>query len=140
MVYLDAKKKEKKTIAMDCVNEVKSLGGRFLKRDDKTGSWVEVPKAKALTKASQALRERLDVRHKKVRDDKTSRSNPGVSRQRAKVMTGKVSNSPALVSVQGPDGNIPDLSEEAPPAPGRVPFNYQPAAISKGDCDQITEV
>mgnify|MGYP005847732715 CR=1 FL=1 len=141
LVYLDAKKKEKRLIALDCVNEVKSLGGRFLKKDDKTGSWIEVPKAKTVTKASQALRENLDVRHKKFRDDKVTRGNSdSASKKRAKVATGKVASSPALVSLQGVDRNIPELSEEVPPAPAQVPFNFQPPEISKGDCEQISEV
>lgn len=140
MIYLNAKKKEKKEIAMECVATVQSNGGRFLRRDDASGTWVEVPKGKAVMKASQALREGLDVRHKKIREGKVMKSD-GNSQKRSKVLTGKVSGtSPALVSIQGGEGHVPDLNEEASQAPAAVSFKYQPSAISKGDCEHVTEV
>lgn len=63
-VYLNAKKRDKKTIANLIVERIKQDGGRFLKREEVGGvqSWVEVPSKKACEKTSQALREGLEVR------------------------------------------------------------------------------
>ena len=135
MVYLDAKKKEKKAIALECVNEVKQNGGRFLKRDDASGNWVEVPVAAAIKKASQALRENLDVRHKRVREAKNSTtiSDPEKRIKRQKIVNGTVaSTSPALVSLAGDQNAVPELKEE--------PQFYQPPPVSSNDCDNVTEV
>lgn len=63
-VYLNAKKRDKKTIANLIVERIRQDGGRFLKREEVGGvqSWVEVPSKKACEKTSQALREGLEVR------------------------------------------------------------------------------
>ena len=63
--YLGAKKTSKIVIAKSVVTTVHDLGGRFLTLQ-KVGNevmWVEVPEKRAIAKASQALRENLDVRN-----------------------------------------------------------------------------
>merc|ERR1719506_3334188 len=70
--YLQAKKNDKKTIALQVVVQIHAMGGRFLQQGHHppqsssssvgTTWWVEVPSKKALEKTSQALREGLDVR------------------------------------------------------------------------------
>lgn len=67
--YLTARKKEKIGIARRIVAIIQSNGGRFLKRTP-TDDWVEVDDKRAQEKTSQALREGLDVRNKKVRPAK----------------------------------------------------------------------
>ena len=64
--YLHAKKPDKIHIAKSVVVAVHNQGGRFLeKKQCEMGEdiWVEVPEERALKKASQALREKLDVRN-----------------------------------------------------------------------------
>lgn len=57
-VYLTARfKREKRLIAGSIVNEIRSLNGRFLLRDSKTGLWQDIGDEKARDKTSQALRE-----------------------------------------------------------------------------------
>jgi len=65
--YLLAKKRDKKLIARSIVDNIRKRGGRFLKREVKSGSnhWVDVGDKKASEKTSQALREGLDVRASK---------------------------------------------------------------------------
>ena len=143
LVYLDSKKKEKKAIAQECVDSVHANGGRFLRRDDATGCWTEVPLKKAVTKASQCLREQLDVRNKRLRDSKMGHSLAGDenlqrSKKRQKVVTGKVATtSPALVSLTGDGSGVPELQEEMPSAAN---FNYAPPPVSTNDCDFLAEV
>lgn len=57
--YLLASKREKAGVAREIVNTIRSLNppGRFLKKDSKTGVWVEIGERKAREKTSQALRE-----------------------------------------------------------------------------------
>merc|ERR1719506_874215 len=86
--YLQAKKNDKKTIALQVVVQIHAMGGRFLQQGHHppqssssssssvssssvgTTWWVEVPSKKALEKTSQALREGLDVRNNTVRPAK----------------------------------------------------------------------
>ena len=59
--YLLARKKEKSLLARSIVLIVRKRGGRFVKKDDKTGGLYEIGDAKAEFKAAQALREGLDI-------------------------------------------------------------------------------
>jgi len=61
-MYLQARRKEKPLIARCIVEWIRLKGGRFLKKDDASGKWVEVGDNRAEAKTSQALREGLDVR------------------------------------------------------------------------------
>ena len=57
--YLLATKREKAGVAREIVEMVRALHppGRFLKKDDSSGMWVEIGDRKAREKTSQALRE-----------------------------------------------------------------------------------
>jgi len=57
--YVLARKMEKREIARNIVATVRSRGGRFLKKDEKTGNWYDIGDTKATSKTSQALREGL---------------------------------------------------------------------------------
>lgn len=106
--YLRARKKDKILIAREIVSIVKSNGGRFLKRNS-ADVWTEVTDRRATEKTSQALREGLDVRNKKIRTNKQVRLRPSDS---DKIVTGHIApSSPALVSLSN-DGYVPDLQDE----------------------------
>lgn len=80
--YLQARKRDKVVIARQIVQTVKATGGRFLKRGNDDATWIEVPDKRAQEKASQALREGLDVRNHTFRPSKmikTSRRNSDFS-------------------------------------------------------------
>ncbi|CAB9528774.1 expressed unknown protein [Seminavis robusta] len=139
--YLGSKKKEKTAIAIAVYEEVLASGGRFLKRDDATGAWVEVLRKKAITKASQALREGLDVKNKKVRQSKVSAKFTDEQRkQRMNVVTGKVaapSSSPALVSLAGEENQVPELQEEEEEKTPAVFYQQRPV---KAEVTEVAEV
>ena len=65
-IYLMARRKEKPIIARNIVRMIRSQGGRFLKKDDKSECLTEVGDERAEAKTSQALREGLDVRASKT--------------------------------------------------------------------------
>lgn len=141
LVYLESKKKEKKVIAQQCVDAVHAKGGRFLKRDDASGSWLEIPAKKAATKASQCLREQLDVRNKRLREGKNGQplEEDSRSKKRQKIVSGKVDTaSPALVSLTGDGGGVPDLQDEMY-APTDSTFQNAPP-VSTNDCDYLAAV
>jgi hypothetical protein len=62
--YLVASKKEKGLMARKIVKTIQDRGGRFIAYNASTGVWEPVPEKKAIEKASQALREGLDVRNR----------------------------------------------------------------------------
>jgi hypothetical protein len=119
--YLEARKKAKAVIARRIVAAIMESGGRFLKHNEQSDVWVEVPIKKATEKTSQALREGLDVRHKVLRPEKTGRpSSDSLSenpRKRAKIVEGAVvkydsAQSPSVGSAESE--GIPDLDHEDP--------------------------
>jgi hypothetical protein len=63
-MYLTAKKREKEGIARDIVELIQGRGGRFLQKGESV-AWEQVDDKKAVQKASQALREGLDI-HKRT--------------------------------------------------------------------------
>ena len=67
--YLGAKKTNKIVIAKSVLDTIHDLGGRFLtlKKNGGEEMWVEVPEKRALAKASQALRENLDIRNSRFK-------------------------------------------------------------------------
>jgi len=97
---LNARKKEKKEIAIIIVTRINDSGGRFLKRSADSSVWSEVTEKKAIEKTSQALREGLDVRHKKVRPEKLIDYNSTMDvtnpRKRTKLVEGLVMDSPKI--------------------------------------------
>lgn len=58
-IYLNSRKLEKKSVATELVNIIHKLDppGRFLKRNDETGCYIEISNSKANEKTRQALRE-----------------------------------------------------------------------------------
>lgn len=139
--YLAARKKEKAVISSRIVERIKENGGRFLKRDALSDTWVEVSRKKAIEKTSQALREGLDVRHKTIRPEKMPRRDSDSShespRKRARLVQGKVA-SPSLAGLQG---DVPALNdEEQRPSNVRRIYFLPAPAISRADCGHIAEV
>jgi hypothetical protein len=72
--YLQSKKLDKIKVAHKIVAIIQNQGGRFLKPTGTDDAWEEAESTKALAKASQALREGLDVRHAQIRLKKNSTS------------------------------------------------------------------
>ena len=131
--YLNARKRDKITIAKRIVAIVQENGGRFLKRSNDGESWVPVSDKKAQEKTSQALREGLDVRNNKIRESKQIRRE-SASAKRSSVATGKVSGGGSVTS----EHTMPSLSEEAPiPAPVFMPYERQ---ISQSDIHYACEI
>jgi len=60
--YLLCRRKEKPLIARTIVLIIRNRGGRFLKKNEDDGTFLDVGDEKAEAKTSQALREGLDVR------------------------------------------------------------------------------
>jgi hypothetical protein len=56
--YLDGVRRDKKALSRAVVNAIRKAGGRFLKKDEKSGLWFEVGDNVAREKSSQALRQR----------------------------------------------------------------------------------
>ena len=59
--YLQAQKANKKLVAKSIVDEIRRLGGRFLKHDD-NGNLFDIGDVKANDKTCQALREGMKIR------------------------------------------------------------------------------
>ena len=85
--YLKAKKRDKIIIANQIVALIHEMGGRFLRKTPE--GWVPITDKKAQEKTSQALREGLDVRNKKIRPNKQIRRDDE-ARGRRRVADGKV--------------------------------------------------
>lgn len=58
LTYLKAKKNDKPAISRAIVNKVRTRNGRFLKKCEDTGSWLEIGDDLAREKTSQALRQK----------------------------------------------------------------------------------
>jgi hypothetical protein len=145
--YLEARKKDKARISRRIVHLVRERGGRFLRRDDETGLWVEVGDKKAIEKTSQALREGLDVRAHHPGGNKAPRRDSegsGSTYDSAPKKKRKVSaeqmrepESPSLGSATGEQRSLPDLEEEIP---RMMPsFIFQHPAES-GSFENVVEV
>lgn len=156
--YLMAKKREKKEIAKRIVGQIHSSGGRFLRKSPVSNVWSEVTEKKALEKASQSLRESLDVRHKKFRPEKVIQErdddelNP---RKRARLVKGLVMESPKLMGMASrpstvgafrgaADDDIPDLKAEdglgADASKFEPFFNFYPPGTVDEDCENVSEI
>jgi len=138
--YLEARKKEKTLIARQIVARIKAEGGRFLKKDEGSRTWIQVTDKKATGKTSQALREGLDVRHGAIRPEKMSRRESHSQeslRMRARLVKGLV-----LSSLPVAEG-IPELNDELMmqrSADPRLAYFRQAPRISQADCRDVAEV
>ena len=154
--YLQARKRDKVIIARRIVAIVQGTGGRFLKQGHSNSTWVEVTDKRAQEKASQALREGLDVRNNTIRPNKLikavrrnseSSSSQAAQTKKNSIVTGKVvtpkSPSNAAVSLLGrPLQNtanlyMPDLKEELSEP---VFLLYQPPPLSQSELEHACEV
>lgn len=142
--YLGARKKDKALISKRIVRLVREKGGRFLRRDDSSGLWVEVGDRKASEKTSQALREGLDVRattKSPRRDSESSASTHGTA-PRKRRRTEKVADaalSPSVGSAGGEAHSMPDLEEEIPRMMPSFIFQ-QPLVLSTAQMDSVVEL
>ncbi len=141
--YLGARKKDKVVIARRIVRIIRERGGRFLRRDDATGQWIDVGDKKAAEKTSQALREGLDVRLHHGGGKKASRRHSGSSvdtderipkRRLIEQSAQYIPESPALVSDFGSFHLLPELEDEMATMPHFV-FHTPPATFA--DCDNF---
>jgi len=66
--YLKARKNDKPAISRSIVRSIRDAGGRFLKKDEKTGLWLEIGDDAAREKTSQALRQRAPEMRKLLFD------------------------------------------------------------------------
>eukprot|EP00934_Nitzschia_sp_Nitz4_P003682 Nitzschia sp. Nitz4//scaffold141_size107518//87781//88335//NITZ4_004295-RA/size107518-processed-gene-0.92-mRNA-1//1//CDS//3329536345//3672//frame0 len=147
--YLQARKKEKATIAKRIVTQIKEAGGRFLKRDQDTDVWVEVPERRAREKTSQALREGLDVRHKTYRPEKMARRDSDASsenpRKKTRLVEGKVADNDSIHQSPG-NSPVPELKNETPSPRSVDPLFlcFEPPVISQPispiDCEDVAAV
>lgn len=148
--YLGARKRDKAAIARRIVRIVRSRGGRFLRRDEGTGTWTEVGDKKATEKTSQALREGLDVRHnvgKSSRRNSESSVSTGDARSKkrrkmdhAATPSSSDTQSPALVSVAGEVSLVPEFALEEDMPSMLNSFVFQLPPVTTADCDQVVEV
>ena len=146
--YLGSRKKDKALIANRIVRIIRERGGRFLRREEASGQWVDVGDKKAAEKTSQALREGLDVRqHTGGISRKATRRNSESSVETEEPKRKKhhmdaytlrtttcIPESPALVSDFGSFHLLPDLEDELAIMPQFV-FNTTPASFA--DCDHL---
>lgn len=144
--YFGARKKDKAVISKRIVRLVRERGGRFLRRDESSGLWIEVGDKKATEKTSQALREGLDVRSQTSgksprRPSESSASThgaPGRKRRRTE-NTPDITLSPTVVSIAGEGNTMPDLEEEIPRMMPSFVFHHAPAPAPT-DCDNVVEI
>jgi hypothetical protein len=141
--YLQAKKKDKVTIARRIVGLVHKNGGKFLRKNTTSGEWEEVAEKKATEKTSQALREGLDVRRKVGSDKKKSpRRNSESSAEEPSTKRQKVANSvswdesvPSLKEYDaGESTTLPDLQDEV------LNMFHNSPSVSKEECDYVASV
>lgn len=71
--YVRAPKIQKPSVARVIVRAIRNGDppGRFLRKDDKSGHWIDIGDKKAAEKTSQALREKTNEEREKVRKDPT---------------------------------------------------------------------
>lgn len=136
--YLVARKRDKIIIAQRIVALIQQNGGRFLKRSADGESWIPVTNKRAQEKTSQALREGLDVRNKRIRptkhmkQDDLSADSRGPARQR---------NTTAIGQVVTHSSNtlMPSLSDE-PAEPLMPAFEAYQRQISKSEIRDSCEL
>ncbi|KAL7553063.1 hypothetical protein ACHAWF_016312 [Thalassiosira exigua] len=67
--YLKARKNDKPAISRSIVRTIREMNGRFLKKDEKKGLWLEIGDDGAREKTSQALRQRAPEMRKILFED-----------------------------------------------------------------------
>jgi hypothetical protein len=80
--YVRAPKIQKPSVARVIVRAIRNGDppGRFLRKDEKTGKWVDIGDKKAAEKTSQALREKTNEEREKLRKDPSALGvNTGIS-------------------------------------------------------------
>jgi len=78
--YYDSAKRDRKTeIAEELVQQINKSSGRFLKRDDGSGMWVEVPNREARDKVCHGFRRKREWDLKKAKSPKKSTSTSRVT-------------------------------------------------------------
>ncbi|EEC46715.1 predicted protein [Phaeodactylum tricornutum CCAP 1055/1] len=72
--YVRAPKIQKPSVARVIVRAIRNGDppGRFLRKDDKSGKWIDIGDKKAAEKTSQALREKTDEEREKLKRDPNS--------------------------------------------------------------------
>jgi len=76
-IYLKAKKNDKPAISRAIVKEVRSRGGRFLKKNERDNLYYEIGDAQAREKTSQALRQRAPEMRKLMFEQQTGHLGAG---------------------------------------------------------------
>lgn len=107
--YLKARKNDKPAISRAIVRSVRENNGRFLKKDEKTGSWFEVGDDAAREKTSQALRQRAPEMRKLLFDTEREEARAAAEeqlRQQRMMMAGNVPMAPGMHNgmAMGPGG------------------------------------
>lgn len=76
--YVRAPKIQKPSVARVIVRAIRNGDppGRFLRKDDKSGKWIDIGDKKAAEKTSQALREKTNEEREKQRKEPGSASTP----------------------------------------------------------------
>ncbi|OEU08006.1 hypothetical protein FRACYDRAFT_271819 [Fragilariopsis cylindrus CCMP1102] len=156
LVYLTARKSEKKGIAQKIVARIKENGGQFLQRSaNNSDAWSISSDKRAVEKTSQALREGLDVKHKTVRPrnkwirkrDITTREQGSSTNNQDNLVQGIVIDSPKVNEIHQED--LPDLAPESSTIHSFEPiFAFSPhtrmappGTISENDeCDTVLSV
>lgn len=95
--YIAAKRREKPLIAERIVTAIRTIGGRFLKKNAETGHWSDVGNVKAREKTSQALREGApDLRNPLMLDQECSLSAVVAGNKTTKTKKRRFSDVPIL--------------------------------------------
>jgi len=115
--YLKARKNDKPAISRAIVRAIRETNGRFLKKDEKTGLWLEIGDDAAREKTSQALRQRAPEMRKLLfdseREEARSAAEEHLLQQRM------------LMGMNGGNADVVNqgMTQGMPPAMGNVPPN-----------------
>jgi hypothetical protein len=112
--YLKARKNDKPGISRNIVRIIRERGGRFLKKDDKTGLWLEIGDDAAREKTSQALRQRAPEMRKLLfdaeREEASRAAEEQLRQQRAMMgMTGQGGGGEGGSSAAGMSQGLPGV-------------------------------
>ena len=122
--YLMAKRKEKPLLARSIVLIIRKRGGRFVKKDDKSGRLYEVGDEKAEAKTSQALREGLDVRATKSAANALLKQEKEEKKRRKAAAAAARRSSKRRQEEEAYYESPPRYSREGPPTPYYSHYSY----------------